>query len=79
MPMIDVTAVAGTFSDKPELIKNLTAAGESTGMPTPTPRSRRRLAGRSPGPKAAANLLRSLRPVREPLRPGARFDEPTCA
>ena len=26
MPMIDVTAVAGTFSDKPELIKNLTAA-----------------------------------------------------
>ncbi len=26
MPMIDVTAVAGTFSDKPQLIKNLTAA-----------------------------------------------------
>jgi hypothetical protein len=26
MPMIDVTAVAGTFSDKPELIKSLTAA-----------------------------------------------------
>jgi phenylpyruvate tautomerase PptA (4-oxalocrotonate tautomerase family) len=26
MPMIDVTAVAGTFRDKPELIKNLTAA-----------------------------------------------------
>jgi phenylpyruvate tautomerase PptA (4-oxalocrotonate tautomerase family) len=26
MPMIDVTAVASTFSDKPELIKNLTAA-----------------------------------------------------
>jgi len=24
--MIDITAVAGTFSDKPELIKNLTAA-----------------------------------------------------
>jgi len=26
MPMIDVTAVAGTFSGKPELIKDLTAA-----------------------------------------------------
>jgi phenylpyruvate tautomerase PptA (4-oxalocrotonate tautomerase family) len=26
MPMIDVTAVTGTFSDKPELIKNLTQA-----------------------------------------------------
>ena len=26
MPMIDVTAVAGTFSDKPELIKTTSAS-----------------------------------------------------